>query len=434
MLAGVAVADITPPIGTPLQGHFSLHLESRGLLAPLEIRSVVFQNESTTVVIIAADLIAVPLDMTRRVRAAISQKHSIALSHILIAASHTHCGPATLPSIGLRPQADVLSQIERAMIGSVDQAMSALEPVTLGVGASAAHFNINRRPLPGQTEMFPNDAGVVDRRVRILRVDRADGSPLVVLFHYSCHPTAKNGSDGMISPDYPGFARARIEKMLGCRAAFLPGCFGNIRPNIVDAHGKFVSATAEQLMGMRDELGDAVVHAAKFTRSFADDRLAAEEREVFFPFGEMLPREEIEEMSKRLDQPLRADWAKRQSDELDRDPAAAPRRGAGEKSVMQAVRIGTVALVAIPGEPVQEIGYEIERGAANEWADVWPVGYANDQIGYLCTPRMYAEGGYEPTAYVVYDRPAPYRDEEAIIVTNAAELLRSISPRSTNLD
>jgi hypothetical protein len=124
MLAGVAAADITPPIGTSLQGHFSAHAESQGILAPLEIRTVIFRNESKTIVLITADLIAVPRDMTQRVRAGIAQKHSIPPSHILIAASHTHCGPATLPSIGLVPRREILDRIELAMIESVDGAIN----------------------------------------------------------------------------------------------------------------------------------------------------------------------------------------------------------------------------------------------------------------------------------------------------------------------
>src|SRR5438552_2807931 len=57
-------------------------------------------------------------------------------------------------------------------------------------------------------------------------------------------------------------------------------------------------------------------------------------------------------------------------------------------------------------------------------ADLWPVGYANDEIGYLCTDRSYVEGGYEPGAYVYYGRPAPFKGEEALIVETAARLLR----------
>src|SRR5262249_2122236 len=93
---------------------------------------------------------------------------------------------------------------------------------------------------------------------------------------------------------------------------------------------------------------------------------------------------------------------------------------------MQRLRIGPLALVSIPGEPFQEIGHAIEkqnRGALGT-SGIWPVGYANDEIGYLCTDRAYVEGGYEPGAYVYYGRPAPFRGEEALIGEKAAELLR----------
>jgi hypothetical protein len=76
---------------------------------------------------------------------------------------------------------------------------------------------------------------------------------------------------------------------------------------------------------------------------------------------------------------------------------------------------------------VQEIGLEIERQAAMAGSDVWAMGYCNDQIGYLCTLEMYEAGGYEPTAYVVYDRPGPYRGEAKIISTRANHLLDAIA-------
>ncbi|HWB52726.1 MAG TPA: hypothetical protein VG722_00970, partial [Tepidisphaeraceae bacterium] len=263
---------------------------------------------------------------------------------------------------------------------------------------------------------------VVDKRVRVLRIDRASGAPLAVLFHYSCHPTTKNGSDGSISPDYPGLARTQIEKEMGCRAAFLPGCFGNIRPNIVDADGNFASATVDQLRAVANELADAVISATRFTKAEADDRLQAAETEIFVPFGPMLGAGEVEKISKEVNRPLRADWGKRHL-QMAREGLSAK----GEASIMQAMRIGPMELIGIPGEPAQEFGYEIERLTGRQPIDVWPVGYANDQLGYLCTPRMYVEGGYEPTAYIVYDRPAPYRDEQRIIVKHAADLARAIS-------
>lgn len=390
------------------------------MIAPLEIRTIAFRVGKKTLIIITADLIGVDLTFTLRVRQQILDRHGISGENVLIAASHTHCGPAMLASIGLVPLPETLAKVEQAVLRSVGEALARLEPVTLGLGASSAHFNINRRPLPGTTAMAANYAGVVDRRVRILRVDRLNGNPLAVLFHYSCHPTTKNGSDGLISPDYPGVARAEIESTLSCRALFMPGCFGNIRPNVVNDAGAFISATVEQLREVGHELASAVCSAAKFTKTFDDDHLSATEADLFLPFGSMLPVDQIEQMTHLNKQPLRADWARRH--------LSAAQSGAtirqGENSIMQCLEVGPLTMVAIPGEPVQEIGHAIERAAGGRFADLWPVGYANDQLGYLCTPRMYMEGGYEPTAYVVYDRPAPYMGEAAAILKSAEELMQ----------
>jgi hypothetical protein len=81
--------------------------------------------------------------------------------------------------------------------------------------------------------------------------------------------------------------------------------------------------------------------------------------------------------------------------------------------------------VTIPGEAVQEIGYAVERRITSRTGnpEVWVLGYSNDQIGYLVTERHKADGGYEPNAYTFYDRPAPYREEEKVIVEAAEKLL-----------
>jgi hypothetical protein len=440
MLAGVGSADITPPVGVPLQGHWSTRPESQRVLRPLEVRTLALRSGATTVLLVTADLIAVPLDMTRRIRRQIADRHGLPASHALVATSHTHCGPAMLPNIGLVPDPAVVANVERQILSSVDEALSKLEPVTLGLGAGSAHFNVNRRPFPGTTAMAVNHAGVVDRRARVLRLDRTDGSPLAVAFHYSCHPTTKNGSDGSISPDYPGIARAYVERELNTRALFLPGCFGNIRPLLLNEQGGFASATPEELDAIGRTLGQTVCAAARFTRTVAEDRLAIAERDLFLPFGEMKPTAELEQMA-QLTTPvgvaLHAPWARRAL-----DIARSGNKPAGEASIMQAARIGPLEIVTIPGEPAQEIGHDIEATLAGAHRvpgtpdpqlspqppvapdphEIWPVGYTNDQLGYLCTPRMYPEGGYEPNAYVVYDRPAPYHDEQRRIVDTAAAL------------
>ena len=57
------------------------------------------------------------------------------------------------------------------------------------------------------------------------------------------------------------------------------------------------------------------------------------------------------------------------------------------------MRIGDVALVALPGEPFVELGLEIKRRSPAPHTFV--VGYANDWVGYLPTQVAWEQGGYE---------------------------------------
>jgi len=60
---------------------------------------------------------------------------------------------------------------------------------------------------------------------------------------------------------------------------------------------------------------------------------------------------------------------------------------------IQVLRIGDVAIVAIPGEPFAEMALEIR--ARSKFKHTVVAGYSNGCIGYMPTPESYAQGGYE---------------------------------------
>ena len=63
---------------------------------------------------------------------------------------------------------------------------------------------------------------------------------------------------------------------------------------------------------------------------------------------------------------------------------------------MQVLQLGPVVLVGIPGELFVEYGLEAkERIKQSTGHSAILVGYANDYLGYLVTPRAVATGGYE---------------------------------------
>jgi hypothetical protein len=386
------------------------------------MRTIVFRGGDTSVCIVALDGIGVNAPTTARLRGLIHQSSGVPEGNILIATSHTHCAPPMLPMLGLAPDPAFRDLIERHAADTAARAVASLQPVTIGLGCGSAHFNINRRPLPGATatSMAVNYGGVVDRRARVLRVDDEQGHAIALLFHYSCHPTSKGGSEGFISPDYPGFARAEIERTVGCPALFMPGCFGNIRPNLLNENGGFASATEKQLEELGRALAKGVCSAAKTIRTTRATGVEAAQAALTLPYGQPLSEAELQQI---VDDPnahaLRIPWARKMLEQF--KTGQMPRE---ERSTMQMVRVGPLQLITIPGEPVQEIGHAIERSliARQDVEEVWPVGYANDMVGYLCTQRHHEEGGYEPNAYPYFDHPAPFVDEEMHIVQTAEKL------------
>lgn len=421
MRAGIAYADITPDPGEILQGHWSDN-PSHSVLYPLEVRAIVFEQNSNRLAIVAADALATTAELTRRIRRQIEDQTGIKSDHVMLACSHTHCGPPML-NIGNRLASSQFAyRIESAAIRCVVEAAEGLEPVTLGLGGGSSHFNINRRPWEVDRGMTVNYAGIVDRRVRVLRVDGAGGAPLAVLFHYCCHPTTKSGREGYISADYPGIARTIVERTLNCKAMFMPGCFGNIRPAILGENGSFTSATKEQLDACGSELGDEVCRVSKWLRTGQFNTLLAKTAPLELRYGEPKPPAELNQLASRGKTSMeraQAMWACRV-----REMIAARTMPATRLTHMQLARIGPVLVVSIPGEPVQEIGHAIEKEGhgALEAEDIWPVGYTNDMVGYLCTPEQHAIGGYEPNAYFHFGSPARFAGEAETIVQVARRL------------
>ncbi len=423
MKGAVAGADITPEPGPVLQGHFNAP-PSTGVLYPLELRVGVFASESTRVALVTVDAIGLSGATTDEIRRKIEAATGIPAAAVMVACSHTHCAPAALPCLGMQTDASWLNRVVAAAADCVARAAAQLEPISFGLGCGSVHFNISRRPLPGSMEMSLNYGGLVDRRARVLRMDRADGTPLAVCFHYSCHTTTMPGKQGLISPDYAGIARSHIESELGCAALFLPGCFGNVRPAIVDPEtGGFTSASKEQLDACGTELGREVVRVTRNLRTAGNGRLEALRQDIAIPFGPPMAVDQLrawaDDTETDLGRLVRSPWANRVLQML--ESGTLPQSRATE---MQFIRIGPLVCIAIPGEPVQEIGHAMEKKLRPMVAadDVWPVGYSNDVIGYLCTARHYQEGGYEPEAYPYFAEPAPFHDEETVLVDAATEL------------
>jgi hypothetical protein len=62
---------------------------------------------------------------------------------------------------------------------------------------------------------------------------------------------------------------------------------------------------------------------------------------------------------------------------------------------LQTVLVGDFLFLTMPGEPMVEYGFKLEKAIADRAVPI-VVGYANGSIGYICTAESHKEGGYEP--------------------------------------
>lgn len=219
--AGVAKVDITERAAGPVN--------------ELYAKALVVKNETTTVVLITIDAVAIGEigrignDFLANVRAQLQKELGIAPSSVLINASHCH---------GV-----VRTDTERLTVQAVKAAWQNMVPVRIGAGAGHEDRISENRRLKmkdgSEADMrraysMPRDedvagVGPIDPQIGLLRLDREDGKPLAVLYNFACHPIMNPPGTGN-SADFPGFASKVIEEGLGAIALFVQGCAGDIVP------------------------------------------------------------------------------------------------------------------------------------------------------------------------------------------------------------
>jgi len=227
--AGVATRDVTPAAATPMWGYAARHdALSRGVHDPLLARALVVEAGGVKLAIVATDLGRGPTPaMTARIRKILAPR---GFAGILVCGSHTHHGPVVeltdAPGKGggkFDAAVAYARELPEKIAAAVAEADDRLEPVAVRAAAGDVPMNRNRH-----SKRAPEST---DPRLTVVRVDRADGSPLVLMANYAAHPVMRPGDDLTFSADYPGAMRLAIEERLKAPAMFLQGAGGDMSPN-----------------------------------------------------------------------------------------------------------------------------------------------------------------------------------------------------------
>ena len=183
--------------------------------------------------------------------------------------THTHSSPyvgppgipgALMPNRFQFPLDEAYTAlVEKTLAEGVRQARQKLAPARLGAGWGEAEANVNRRArdASGRVRLGKNPDGPVDRRIGLIRLEKAGGEPLALIANYAMHGTVLGGGSTLVSGDGPGVVAEYVEKKLGAPMLYLNGAAGNIAP----IHSTRAEAEADLLSRFEVLLGDPILDA-----------------------------------------------------------------------------------------------------------------------------------------------------------------------------
>ena len=397
--AGAARIDITPPVGQPMAGFPQLKITptsptdtalyigrqgvSQGTHDPLYARALVLDNGQTTLALVAVDLIQVSAAFTAYVRAAVNQAVGIPPAHVLLAASHTHAGPDLLRwEDGLQP--GVEETIRQQVVDAIVEAYGRRRPARLGWADShLGAISINRR----------DPSGPIDPRVGVMLVEDEDAEPIALAVNFAIHTCMLSGLNLLYSADVSGFAMTALEAVYpGAPALFLNGAAGNINP-VAYVWGPKMDAVPvfRRAWHAGQPHPRTFRNTARLGRILASAALAAvegmEERHIDVALGGVV---------RPVALPLRSpDELARCIEFMNLSPRSADARWHGDAvpTEVQALRIGSTIYTGLPGEPLVELGLDLQQRLAPRRAYV--VGYANDDARYVLPRAFYQDNRYD---------------------------------------
>jgi hypothetical protein len=366
----------------------------------------------------------------------------LAPTEVLLCCSHTHSGPiAYADKKSPRKNREYIDLLVDRIVEAVKEAQQNFLPARLEFSQGKADVGINRREkMPdGHMEIGRNPEGARDNSVQVVSVltdagrrkGDKEGMRLATLVNYACHGTVLGPDNLLVSADWIGVMRDKVEQELGGTTLFLQGAAANINPDMYWDDARAFEKVTEQGLGV----AVAVVAAAG---SGGDEMrgkpLSIERTEAWLPtetpattshppknYGKpLLSLAKLPGfMAVFADILLNQRYPWKSVIEAKDGFWSVPMR-------INAVRIGDLALVTFGAETFTEIGMKVK--AASPAAHTLFASVSDGCISYLHTEDSHPEGGYEvDVAPLAYRYPGRLQAGcEKIALETANEMLKGL--------
>lgn len=417
--AGAATANITPPLGELIVGGWT-PLPADEVHDELHAKCIILDDGNDKIGLVICDNVGIPREVFDHAKKQIERTTGIPASHLLMASTHTHSATTARGENAMIPS-ESLSDYQRFLsdriVDAVRIANKRLQPAEIGwssVDEPSQLYNRRwfvseeqqrRNPFGGidQVRMNPGKAtlirpaGPIDPEVSFLAVRALDGRPIAVLANYSLHYVGGVPSR-VISADYFAVFAEHLVKLENSADQYPPlvailsnGTSGDV--NNINFRDRGPQLANFEKMRQVGELIAARVHETMQRVQYVNwvDLDAASSELILAvrkPDSKML--QYFESIEKRPEDTPPYHTHETVYAQRVRQLAESP----DEVSVpLQAIRIGSLGIAAIPFEVFTETGLEIKSRCP--LADSFTIELANGSYGYLPTPQQHLLGGYE---------------------------------------
>jgi hypothetical protein len=363
---GVSQVNITPPAPTVMAGYAARTEPSTGIHDSLYASALFFTGEKIKALIVTVDLIGFSSSSIDELKGDLSKASGVNPENIMITAVHNHGAPSPRST-----DSDVTNTVpvyvkflrERLMAMSSAATKNPV-PVKMGISKGECKMNINRRALAANGTIFlgRNPEGPCDHDLVVVRFDDLNNNPMAVLVNWPCHGTVSGQDNTLITGDWPGAAAKHIKNSIGKNVvvAVTAGASGDINPlygpgknfTEIEAVGFHVAIEANRILSDMKTYPLREVQTANHVMLFPGKKTSSVD----------VPVEKLE-------------------------PAA-------ETEIRLTVfKIGELVISGVSGELVNEIGMDIKN--RSPYSGTIVVTHCNGSSGYICTDKMFSEGGYE---------------------------------------
>jgi hypothetical protein len=354
MKIGYAQNIITPSLDKPVYlAGFGNNRRAETIHDDLFVRALALQDEQTTLVLVALDLIGFlqpdVYDVIETLK--VSETFRVLNPNIIIASTHTHHGPDTMGLWGRDDKTrgvddEYLSAIKEKIISTILASLSSLKPAS--VKWTSVH-------VPGLAKNARNPE-ILDDELTLAQFTSSDKKPLITLFDFPCHPETLWEHNPKITSDYVGYLRDEVEKQTGAPCIFFSGALGGMMTPDVKDH----SFEEAEFMGRK-----LAQEGLKALSSVSSEQLSVISLEK-------------KGLAAKLTNPLYkiAFWRKLLPDVRDKQGFV--------HTEVNLIKLGGLWLATVPGELLPKLGLQLKTQMKEAGAQVTGViGLANNEIGYI---------------------------------------------------